>query len=65
MNPHKITTPEEKPYQNNLFNQFVLQTTTATRSHVISITSWLNRISITTLFCQPACDADQATSRCC
>ena len=49
--PHKMTTPEEKSHQNNLFKQLVMQTATATQSHVISITSWLNRISITTLFC--------------
>ena len=74
MNPHKMTTTEEKPHQKNLFKELVMET--ATRSHVISITSWLNRISITshnlTLFnelamysVQRACDADQATSRCC
>ena len=63
--PHKINTPEEKSYHNNLLDQHVTQTKTATRSRVIGITSWLNRISPQPCSVQTACDANQATSRCC
>ena len=75
MNPHKMTTPEEKPHQNNLFKHLVMQTATATRSitsftSITSISSKLaSQADLTELASQHysvqgACDADQATSRC-
>ena len=68
MNPKKKwLLQKKKPIKITCSTSLWCKTTTATQSHVISITSWLNRISITTLMSsvQPACDADQAISRCC